>query len=428
MPNIDEIFKAGLGQHHVDPDASVWSELSKSLGSKEGKVVLPWYYNPKKALIGALVISLFSFSVGFLYAQLTKKASPTSNELVLNNTRQNKSKQLTKTFEKFQLEAPRIEGVNNLQKQTLANSNSSKVAQNSLNNREQESKSKNSSFFTIAKENARSAFTFSERSSLNAVPQLTALLLNGGERAIITDGLNASNFNNAIPTFELDKNLARKKNFIYLTSTEFNSVNANSQSFTKGVSVDVSVNEEATYSSSSLAFGFGKMLSKNIGFVAGFGVDKNELRISGIRRDYDNAEESNLDPRDALSEMSYIRNYGSQSLFMPLGLRFAGMSKYIGYRADFGTFANYKLNENRSFTVSDAVWLPLANGWESSLFVNGPKYGLYSSIGLEAYLGNNLGISLDAIIRKRFQPVILSGEFEKELVSKGFQLGLFYRF
>jgi hypothetical protein len=69
MPNIDEIFRAGLTDHEMAPDASGWDKLSKQLTSKEGKVVLPWYYNPKKALLGALVISLMSFTVGYFIAQ-----------------------------------------------------------------------------------------------------------------------------------------------------------------------------------------------------------------------------------------------------------------------------------------------------------------------------------------------------------------------
>lgn len=416
MPNIDEIFRAGLADHEMAPDASGWDKLSKQLTSKEGKVVLPWYYNPKKALLGALVISLMSFTVGYFIAQ-AYISEQSSQNLVVDQS-ENK------------IEEPVIK------EPLFVNPQNRQFAINLL--KESENDQTIGSKYDLPKNTGSWV-----ANGVNEDLHKDALIEEGLNDEFETFKTPLVDINNlksdkgetkeiisVVPTFEANEALGRRFiNQISFSRTSFAQANGSYSQLVELDFTDQWTSEEALLFSTNYELKYSRKLSRNFSLIAGFGVDVNTLSISGNQVIYDKDDTGqNLENRDELSNLDYTRNYNSSIAYAPVGLRFSGKYLKLGYSIEGGALVQKLLSEQRSFSFSDESFLPLANTWANTVFDETPRLGFYSSIGFDAYLTNNFGLSFDAIIRKRMQPLVSAQGFDDDLYQKGFNLGLFYNF
>lgn len=192
---------------------------------------------------------------------------------------------------------------------------------------------------------------------------------------------------------------------------------------------DEFTSEKALLSLMNYELKFSRRLGKNIAIVSGLGLDISSLSIGGNQVIYDKDSISlNLENREQLSNLDYSRTYSATMAYIPFGLRLTTKYLKIGVNFEAGGFLQKTLSENRTFNFSDEAFLPLANTWANTVFDETPRLGFYSSMGLDAYLAHNFGLSLDAVIRKRMQPVVSAQGFENNLTQTGIRLGIFYNF
>ncbi|MGB0430052.1 MAG: hypothetical protein ACPGLV_06225 [Bacteroidia bacterium] len=417
MPNIDDIFKAGLAGHEMAPDPTGWDKLSKKLTSKEGKVVLPWYYNPRKAMLGALAISLLSFVVGYFIAQTFIYNTP-NNDLVS----QSGDKAIDES-EPIEIIAEKVK--------PFVNPNNAVFANNLLGYSNTASK-KTAPAKTVDFNKNRAVVLIknSFKNKLENIINVEALAnteltqLKGGQMALLGSKLFSK-----IPTFQLENELHKQlKNEFSVQSSTFNTLFFENNVVENGATIDVLYNDNYDITSKMYGLGYARKLNNRFAVVSGVNIINQQLALKGTRTAYDNGTGSNLDPQDKISETGYTQNFQAYSLQIPLAFRVQGASRVFGYHFDAGVFAQKKIFEQRTFTLSDEAFLPLANNWAKEVFNTAPQIGFYSAIGFDTYLFSNLGLRMDAIIRKRIQPRISAEGFDDDQLDYGLNLGLFYRF
>lgn len=413
MPNIDEIFRAGLADHEMAPDASGWDKLSKQLTSKEGKVVLPWYYNPKKALLGALVISLMSFTVGYFIAKAYifdhEQQSIAFNDGIGVVEVKEKDKPL---FINPKNKRFVIKLLNELDSQKVI------IKQYKF--------PKNEGSWIGEKFQERENVIFTPSSRTTKVIESPDFLI----KSLLTAFDTEKSIVQIIPTFNANAVLNGK----YSSQVSFRrtSFTPNERSFSRLLeknTTDEFTSEKALLSLMNYELKFSRRLGKNIAIVSGLGLDISSLSIGGNQVIYDKDSISlNLENREQLSNLDYSRTYSATMAYIPFGLRLTTKYLKIGVNFEAGGFLQKTLSENRTFNFSDEAFLPLANTWANTVFDETPRLGFYSSMGLDAYLAHNFGLSLDAVIRKRMQPVVSAQGFENNLTQTGIRLGIFYNF
>ncbi|MFY0674915.1 MAG: hypothetical protein JXQ87_16060 [Bacteroidia bacterium] len=418
MPNIDDIFRAGLANHEMAPGASGWDKLSKQLTSKEGKVVLPWYYNPKKAMLGALLISLMSFTVGYFIAQAYISDNNSNASTIVN---------LPLGTEKEKGEK---------KEQPLHYNAQNKQFASILLKVKNENPKESSNTLTASIDSWQEIEHFSavaSSASEDFIERTSELVQVDNDEL----GLKLSPINR-ITT----KALALDQGFISLNSTTkgfhhkvelsktlFSSNQSSYSSLKERATTDAWTGEESVFASVNHEFRFSRKLGRNFTIVSGVGFDFSNLSVSGSQIIYDKDTVSlNLENRDEISKLDYSRSYQATIAYAPLGIRFEGKYSRLGYRLEVGGFVQKTLSQRRTFSLSDESFLPLANEWAHTVFDQTPRLGFYSALGFEAYLTQNIGVSFEAVIRKRMQPLISARGFDNVLTQHGARLGLFYSF
>ncbi|MBI1185164.1 hypothetical protein GC194_12890 [bacterium] len=436
MPSVDEIFKSGLSNLQIDPDNSVWSKVDKSLGSKEGKVVLPWYYNPRKALIGALLISAMSFSIGYIYGLFNTDASQeiaaqTTHELHIypqDRPATYHSKAVASAHTVLSdLEKPGNE------------SNAESVAHERANS-QQNSGAKHLSMLALLPENERNDEStkaieaFDERGPFQflafspTVLTATELPEDLDENSLTLAKLNADN----LPTADIKHDMQMAgygRNWLQF-NREFNpTIVGYSGGFTHNPTTTVYLGSGNRQSSVSYNFRFGHMLSRNLGLVTGLSMADYSTQIDGKRISFDmDSLPSNVGPSDRYSLFAYQLQYNARMLSVPLMLRIAGKGNRLGYHIDLGAYLSQVISQTHSFAMNTKVdGTGLSNTWLPNMYNSQLQSGLMANAGIDAYLAHGFGFSFEAVLRRRFQQQLLANLNENSL-NFGGRVGVFYRF
>lgn len=137
--HIDELVRERLEGHSISPQGSSWERLNEAL-QKDRKIALPWYYNRRKALLGILLLSLFSFGGGYFLASLNKQFLSNDQKPLEGETQLVSEKSLkpsntsaalpSNTVEKAGIveSAPEISSTENGQQPPLDNGNTTSLA------------------------------------------------------------------------------------------------------------------------------------------------------------------------------------------------------------------------------------------------------------------------------------------------------------
>lgn len=447
MPkHVDDIFQSALENHHEVADASVWDKLSQTLSSKEGKVVLPWFYNPRKALFVALFISMLSFGGGYIYALLNdgqvelannnlSKAQITSTVPSINDkVSSSVSNDLGDEIQEIQNDAPTApdesifsaltEDVNGSDSDIPVQSTAPDALVFAHNNDERESNAVSSGV-----------------SETDAIA-LTAVVGEGSNVSTIEDESfeNLSMESAASSLLEQNASESLEGHLVSIeTPITYGSFTSHFAEFSMGrspltssYSIGDDVDEshyKADYSLESnvnYELRFGKYLSPNVGVFAGLRVDR-----FGFSRDLEQMFVIDAEPNSADEDLYGVvvrsrYDYRFTSYEIPLGVRFKGLHHRLGYHADLGMSFTNGTSQSFSKSVNFDGFDQLNPEISDSKYDEKMGAVAFSRIGLDYYLFANGGLSLDAVLRKRVTATTNSNGAQAQ--SAGFQVGFFCNF
>ena len=452
MPRIDDLFKDGLADHKISPGAGTWDRLSNSLSNKEAKVVLPWYYDPKKVALAALFISFFSFSVGYYFAMDTEFVQINGDiepDLLAQvpvdystNTSEFKTRNEVSNQPTFNVEQ---EG--NQEYSTDAEF-SAKMGQG-FRKQYQKSNTKDKALVRSGLEQSKNTgadknngialndLIGGKKARLNLSEAFSSLVIgneNLDEELKMMPFSFSHDHQGVIPTGEIVEELNYAKETRFFTQLDF---------FTQqGISKFASSSDETELVSTYLSAAFferksgfnlllGRKMSENLSFFTGVSVVQNDLTVSGKRYASIKVDQKLVENReDDISVLSYERNFSSLGIMVPLGIRVSGQKNRLGYHVDLGTFAYKKLNEQSSIYLSDEDFAWISDDWADEVYQTTVQMGMFATAGVEVNVIDDLSLTGELGLQKS-----LSSGFkkERELTSHdGFstltKVGVIYKF
>jgi len=453
MPkHVDDIFQSALENHHEVADASVWEKLSQTLSSKEGKVVLPWFYNPRKALFVALFISMLSFGGGYIYALLN------DGQVELANNNLSKA-QITATVpsidDKVAAQRPELEAGSDMQKpndnnsivSTTPGAPATLLAEGPSDNADRPVNPAPGSAILLAQNtegrDESGVVSNEHESEVNVIDRSIALSVVRTQDADVSVG-NDESFEGLLmesPTsnlLEQNESESLDGHFVSIETPisygrftshfiEFSAGRISSSSYSIGD--DVQSHYKADYileSNLNYELRFGKYLSPNVGVFTGLRVDRfsfsRDIEQMFVKEGRPNSADEDL--YGVVVRSAY--DYEFTSYEIPVGVRFKGLHHRIGYHADMGV----SLTNGTEQRFSEAVNL---KGFDHlNPEISDAKYDekmgavAFSRIGVDYYLFANGGLSLDAVLRKRVTATTNTNGTQAK--SASFQVGFFCNF
>lgn len=442
MPNhVDDIFRSALENHHEVADASVWDKLGQTLSSKEGKVVLPWYYNPKKALFVALFISMMSFGGGYIYALLNDGSDIVTVDQGISkaqlavlpevNEKSNKQASLQKVADDLTKDAA-IQMDKPLQVATLDNAYAILAG--------------NSASGTSLDRIGDRASSESDANLVGVIGVVATTVLQSVTKDVkspleLGDEMAEDEFFlDALMPNEIEQGKATKSEVLKTsieTPVSYGKFASRFMEFSTGkntltpsfsmddVTVDFSRSEYITGSNSNYTLRFGKYISPNIGVFSGvridrFGLTRNreELRASFPEPNSGEFE----DPYGVVVKSNY--NYEFTSFEIPIGVRLKGLYHRLGYHTDFGVSYTKGITQGYSFELNEDFSNLNQDLTEEEYDMSSGALA-FTRVGLDYYLFTNGGLSFDAVLRKRLTATSGMSQLNGQGASIGAQIGIF---
>lgn len=437
MPrHVDDIFRSALENHHEVADASVWDKLSQTLSSKEGKVVLPWYYNPKKALLVALCLSMFSFGGGYLYALLNDTGNALaadqteslaeivvpSTTPVTDNNKENEGSDMVLAYE----DAVKQEqvGVSAIPAEIEPSDEGGTVSIASFDNNASPS-SQNDEVSTLLVSIPR---TSREREVSRSVENE-----GGEEETVLLDGVSPNMLDGILGGFDkaasttIEAPIAYGKLASRFVELSYGGTQLNSSYTMDDESVDYYRSEHTIGSNSNYSLRFGKYIHPNVGVFTGMRLDRfsfSRNREQGLvfkpRPNSGTGETFGVVVRS-----SY--DYEFTSFEIPVGVRLKGLYHRLGYHADLGISYSRGLKQSFSYSLPDDYSNLNPDISDSEYDMSGAA-AAFSRIGLDYYLFANGGLSVDAVLRKRLIAASGLSQLNGQNGLVGGQVGIFFNF
>lgn len=427
MPNhIDDIFKAGLENYQIDPEPVVWSGLSKSLTSKEGKVILPWYFNPKKTILVALLVSMASFGGGYFYALFNDGTGQNARIESIPVERKvasipSRPYQLNKGQLAYQ-QLSDIGSSNEESHPVTSNVSSLSVSEVSSTRRSDNTRPLNQ-FFNTTSQKSHTSQRSHEPLLFSATP--VALLLEKEHELSNPQTIDVeTNISSVLPISELNKVLNKrdfKKHFISIGYQR-------NQTAEGRLSYDFRTNSKQTWSESTEAIDvkFGVNFTKNIGLATGVAVHQDHFTFVNQEYFYP-LPGNNAIPSEPISpEFTY--GFSRTDLEIPVAVRIQGRNNFIGYHTVTGASLMSQIQSDRTFSSSELGFNSRDASGLQAVYNPQGRFNLYGSAGVDFYLLKNAGISFDAVLRKRLQATFLRNEFESDDYVLGAQMSAFIKF
>lgn len=435
MPNhIDDIFKAGLENYQIDPDPGVWSGLSKSLVSKEGKVTLPWYFNPRKTILAALLVSMASFGGGYFYALFNDVAeNPTQTEVVPSQERLAQIPNRPYQFNKEQLAYVGADQFEESRSNGTPSSNSFNTVNTGAVKNSTADQSDNffipSSSYTDA-----SATAFTAKADLQETSIASEMVSNIDLQSL---KVGSTDFNQSVELMEADEmdglglptaaieQQLNKKHF----KKHYLAIGYQRNQVVDGrTSYDMATNSKENWTeySRTLDVKYGVNFTKNLGFVTGVAFHQNDFTYLTQEFFYP-VPGNNANPEGPITP-TFLYQFSKTDIEIPVAVRWEGRNNRFGYHALGGASLMNQIQSSRTFRASEPGFESRDGSGPAYVYNPEGRFNLYGNAGIDIYVFKNAGISLDAVLRKRLQATFMRDQFEGDDLVVGAQASVFIKF